>query len=87
MGHNADAAVAGRRTSGADVTKETARVCPFSDETVVGCRHYVPVSEHGDFSTAGECRFVQTLQVTEHVRQKHCRRQLRPEAPAIYDQL
>jgi hypothetical protein len=74
MGDNAEAAVASSRTSGAGITEEIPRVCPFSDETVVGCRHYVPVSEHGDSPWAGECRFAQTFRVTEHVRRRHCRR-------------
>lgn len=67
--------------------EEISRVCPLSDETLVGCRHYIPVSEHGDFPTAGDCRFAETVQVTEHVRQRLCWRRTRREVPTTYDQV
>jgi hypothetical protein len=63
------------------------RTCPFSDETVVGCRHYLAVSEHGDFPGAADCRFEQRLRVTEHVRRRLCQRRAPLAAPTTYDQL
>ena len=65
-------------SAGDDFTDLTGRVCPFSHETVAGCRNYVPVSEHGDFPEAADCVFAQKVRVSTHVRRTLCSR--RPQA-------
>ena len=49
-------------------------LCPYSEETVAGCRHYTPVSEHGDFPGAGHCKEAFTLSGTDHIRYILCGR-------------
>jgi hypothetical protein len=52
------------------------RPCPYSEETVVGCRYYRPRSAHGDFPGAGQCADAVILSGTHHIRQTICRREL-----------
>lgn len=49
-------------------------LCPYSEETVAGCRHYLPVSEHGDFPEAGHCRDAFLISGTDHIRYTICAR-------------
>jgi len=49
--------------------------CPYSEETLAGCRHYRPRSAHGDFPEAGQCTEAFTISGTEHIRHIICRRQ------------
>ena len=46
--------------------------CPYSGETVMACRHYQPVSEHGDCADAAACRHAIRVRVSEHVHQMVC---------------
>ncbi|MFI5286024.1 MAG: hypothetical protein ACHQ4F_06870 [Candidatus Dormibacteria bacterium] len=57
--------------------REALAACPYSGETVAACRHYRPVSEHGDFPKAAECRDTFTVPLSEGIRQRMCRRGLR----------
>jgi hypothetical protein len=56
---------------------EALTLCPYSGETVAACRHYRPVSEHGYFPEAAECRDTFTVPVSDRVRQRLCRRGVR----------
>ena len=56
---------------------EELTACPYSGETVAACRHYRPVSEHGDFPEAAECRDTFTVPRSEGIRQRMCRRGVR----------
>ena len=56
---------------------EALTACPYSGETVAACRHYQPVSEHGDFPEAAECRDTFTVPRSEGIRQRMCRRGVR----------
>jgi len=49
-------------------------LCPYSEETVAGCRHYRPVSAHGDFPEAGHCVDAVVISGTGHIRQTICGR-------------
>ena len=48
--------------------------CTYSEETVMGCRHYEPVSAHGDFPEAAHCREASVISGSDHVRHTICRR-------------
>jgi hypothetical protein len=48
--------------------------CTYSEETVMGCRHYEPVSAHGDFPEAAHCREASVISGSDHVRHTMCRR-------------
>ena len=52
--------------------------CPYSGDTVTACRHYQPVSEHGDFEDAGACRHAIRVRVSDHVHQTECVRRREP---------
>ena len=56
---------------------EASTACPYSGETLAACRHYRPVSEHGDFPEAAECRDTFTVLLSEGIRQRMCRRDVR----------
>ena len=49
-------------------------LCPYSEETVAGCRHYHPVSAHGDFPGAGRCIDAFVISGTDHIRYTICSR-------------
>ena len=49
-------------------------LCPYSEETVAGCRHYRPVSAHGDFPEAGQCIDAVVISGTGHIRYTICGR-------------
>jgi hypothetical protein len=48
-------------------------LCPYSEETVTGCRNYLPVSQHGGFPGAARCRFALRLLTSEYIRHTLCR--------------
>ena len=48
--------------------------CPYSEETVAGCRHYRSKSEHGDFPDAAECEWVLVVSLSSHQRRRICGR-------------
>jgi len=50
------------------------RPCPYSEETVTGCRNYLPVSQHGGFPGAAACRLAVRLPGSDYIRQTVCRR-------------
>jgi hypothetical protein len=50
------------------------RVCPYPAETVVACRYYQPVSEHGDSPGDESCRYARVVQVSERSRRRTCHR-------------
>jgi hypothetical protein len=58
---------------------DVAPPCPYSEETVVGCRYYRPRSAHGDFPDAGQCADAEIVSAGSHVRQTICRRQKPPQ--------
>ena len=49
-------------------------LCPYSEETVAGCRYYRPISAHGDFPEAAHCAEASVLGVDGHIRHTICRR-------------
>ncbi len=49
-------------------------LCPYSEETVAGCRHYRPLSAHGDFPEAAHCAEASVLGGAGHIRHTICRR-------------
>jgi hypothetical protein len=51
-------------------------VCPYSEETVTGCRNYVAVSQHGGFPGAARCRHAVQLPTSEYIRHTLCRRRI-----------
>ena len=53
---------------------DTLGLCPYSEETVAGCRHYHPVSAHGDFPEAGHCIDAVVISGTGHIRHTICAR-------------
>ncbi|HVC41543.1 MAG TPA: hypothetical protein VND54_06165 [Candidatus Saccharimonadales bacterium] len=59
--------------------------CPYSEETVVGCRFYRPVSAHGDFPEAGHCADASVLTSADHIRHTICRRRMRVAAGRLLD--
>jgi hypothetical protein len=61
---------------------EALTACPFSGETLAACRHYRPVSEHGDFPEAAECRDTFIVPLSDGVRQRMCERGVREPAAA-----
>jgi hypothetical protein len=52
-------------------------LCPYSEETVVGCRYYRPRSAHGGFPGAGRCADAEIVSADRHIRQTICRRRER----------
>lgn len=63
-------------------------LCPYSEETVAGCRHYRPISAHGDFPEAAHCAEASVLSGADHIRQTICRRrtpgeELRQATPQV----
>ena len=51
--------------------------CPYSEETLVGCRYYTPRSAHGDFPEAAQCAEAEIVSGPQHIRQAICRRRER----------
>lgn len=49
-------------------------LCPYSEETLNGCRHYHPIAEHGDFPEAGHCRDALLISGADHIRHTICAR-------------
>ena len=47
-------------------------LCPYSEETVAGCRYYHPLSAHGDFPEAGRCTDAVVISGTDHIRRTIC---------------
>jgi hypothetical protein len=56
--------------------------CTYSEETVMGCRYYEPMSAHGDFPDAAHCREASVISGSDHVRHTICRRRLRATVPS-----
>jgi hypothetical protein len=52
-------------------------LCPYSEETVAGCRYYRPISAHGDFPEAAHCAEAFVLSGADHIRHTICRRRAR----------
>lgn len=48
--------------------------CPYSRETVAGCRFYRPRSEHGSGPDAADCAFSVATAPGPHIRTVTCRR-------------
>ena len=53
---------------------DSRRPCPYSEETVTGCRHYAPVSVHGGFPGAACCHWAVNLSTHDYIRTLMCRR-------------
>ena len=51
-----------------------ARLCPYSRETVAGCRLYRPRSEHGSGPDAADCGWSVATEPGPHLRTVICRR-------------
>ncbi len=49
-------------------------LCPYSEETLNGCRHYHPIAEHGDFPEAGHCKDAFLISGADHIRYTICAR-------------
>lgn len=49
-------------------------LCPYSEETIAGCRYYHPLSAHGDFPDAGHCTDAFVISGTDHIRYAICGR-------------
>jgi hypothetical protein len=49
-------------------------LCPYSEETMAGCRHYLPVSQHGGFPGAGLCRWAVKVPTSCYIRTMVCTR-------------
>ncbi len=64
----------GGNEAGSPVRADEPAFCPYSEETVTGCRHYRAKSEHGDFADAAECQAVLVISLSSHQRQRTCRR-------------
>ena len=76
---NVDLKVRGQRIWAADAVAASEGflgLCPYSEETVVGCRFYRPVSAHGDFPGAGHCEDASVLNGADHVRYTVCQRRM-----------
>jgi hypothetical protein len=56
-------------------------LCPYSEETVAGCRHYRPISAHGDFPEAAHCAKASVLSGADHIRHTICRRRTHGPEP------
>lgn len=68
---------------GLDEGVAASALCPYSEETVVGCRYYRPISAHGDFPEAAHCAEASVLGGAGHIRHTICRRRApRAEAAA-----
>ena len=50
--------------------------CPYSEETVTGCRFYLPVSQHGGFPGAARCQLAVKLPTPNYIHQSVCRRRI-----------
>lgn len=48
-------------------------LCPYSEETMTGCRNYLPVSQHGGFPGAARCQFALRLPTSEYIEHTLCR--------------
>jgi hypothetical protein len=80
---NVDLEVRGERIWASDAVGASVGVlglCPYSEETVAGCRHYRPVSAHGDFPGAGHCEEASVLNGVDHIRHTICRRRMESAA-------
>ena len=76
---NVDLEVRGERIWASDAVGASVGVlglCPYSEETVVGCRFYRPVSAHGDFPGAAHCEDASVLNGADHVRYTVCQRRM-----------
>jgi hypothetical protein len=49
-------------------------LCPYSEETLTGCRFYQPISEHGGFPEAGQCKDAFLISGADHIRSTICAR-------------
>jgi hypothetical protein len=58
----------------ADSDVDALGLCPYSEETVAGCRHYHPISAHGDFPEAAHCSDAIVISGTDHIRHTICGR-------------
>ncbi len=47
-------------------------LCPYSEETVAGCRYYHPVSAHSDFPEAGHCTDAVVISGSDPIRYTIC---------------
>ena len=52
-------------------------LCPYSEETLAGCRYYRPISAHGDFPEAAHCAEASVVSGADHIRHTICRRRAR----------
>jgi hypothetical protein len=59
---------------GLDESVAVSGLCPYSEETVAGCRYYRPISAHGDFPEAAHCAEASALHGSSHIRHTICRR-------------
>lgn len=59
--------------------------CPYSEETVTGCRYYLPVSQHGGFPGAASCRLAVKLPTSDYIHHTVCRRRIVGAAHALVD--
>jgi hypothetical protein len=59
--------------------------CPYSEETVTGCRYYLPVSQHGGFPGAASCRLAVKLPTSDYIHHTVCRRRI-VDAHALVDE-
>ena len=57
-------------------TSDALGSCPYSEETMTGCRHYLPVSQHGGFPGAARCRLAMKLPTPDYIHQAVCRRRI-----------
>ena len=55
---------------------DTLGPCPYSEETVTGCRHYIPVSQHGGSPGASRCRLAVNLPAPDYIQRSVCRRRI-----------
>ncbi|MFI5287591.1 MAG: hypothetical protein ACHQ4F_14910 [Candidatus Dormibacteria bacterium] len=62
------------RGCGAAPPGDTQALCPYSEETMAGCRHYLPVSQHGGFPGAGHCRLAVKVPTSCYIRTMVCTR-------------
>jgi len=52
-------------------------VCAYSEETLTACRHYMPVSRHGDFPGAARCQLAVERPAPDYILRIVCRRRPR----------
>jgi hypothetical protein len=66
----------GRAFNDAALSVDNGELCPYSEETVAGCRNYVPASEHGGFPGAAHCQWAMRLPTSQYIRNSLCRRRV-----------